>query len=203
MYDLMAEGGTSRDVTPAFAQLWLQDLQGEIAVQAATEGLRPRDFACTILAAVVGIDHAAFLQVGDGAMVVSAQEDPGHYSWVFWPHQGEYANVTVFATDASATEHLDYGCSNGVIDEIALFTDGLQGIALQYHNRTVYERFFHPIFAPLRAAPGGFLRGLSDLLATFLDSQSVNERTDDDKTLVLATRRLTNGLTTMKADSRG
>jgi hypothetical protein len=42
------------------------------------------------------------------------------------------------------------------------------------------------MFRPLREAPSGadLLKGLRE----FLDSPVVNERTDDDKTLILATR---------------
>lgn len=84
---------------------WLVSFQSEVAVRAEADGLTPRDFACTLVAAVVGPEHAAFFQVGDGAMVVADGED---YSWVFWPDQGEYENLTFFATDPTAADHLQF-----------------------------------------------------------------------------------------------
>jgi hypothetical protein len=45
------------------------------------------------------------------------------------------------------------------------------------------------MFGTLRKADLAACDRLSDQLACFLGSPKVNERTDDDKTLVLATRR--------------
>jgi hypothetical protein len=72
--------------------------------------------------------------------------------------------------------------------EAALLTDGLQTIALNYQQHTAYEPFFKGLFAPLRTAEEGCSRELSESLAAFLASPRVNEKTDDDKTLVLASR---------------
>jgi hypothetical protein len=44
------------------------------------------------------------------------------------------------------------------------------------------------MFARLRREPAARPRRLAGELRTFLDSPAVNRRTDDDKTLVLATR---------------
>jgi hypothetical protein len=65
----------------------------------------------------------------------------------------------------------------------------LQRLALHYEGRTAHAPFFRPMFAPVRAADPGRAETLSTQLAAFLGSQPVNARTDDDKTLVLATRR--------------
>ena len=70
-----------------------------------------------------------------------------------------------------------------------MFSDGLQRLALVYQSQTVHEPFFEPMFAELRNADLQTCNSLSDQLARFLDSPKINERTDDDKTLVLASRR--------------
>jgi hypothetical protein len=44
------------------------------------------------------------------------------------------------------------------------------------------------MFAPLREAPEGYSEELSLGLSRFLDSEKVNDRTEDDKTLILASR---------------
>ncbi len=165
---------------------WLLRFQSEIGVRAGAEGLTPRDFACTLVAAVVARDQASFFQIGDGAIVVS--EGDG-YAWVFWPDNGEYENVTFFATDPKAPDHLQFETCDRSLDEIALFSDGLQRLALHYQTRTAHAPFFRSLLGAIRSTDGESPESLSAKLAAYLASPAVNERTDDDKTLILATRR--------------
>lgn len=81
MKSLFELGGAVRDITPDFARGWLIRLHNEIALRAEAEELKPRDFASTVLAAVVGLDLAAFIQIGDGAIVIAAQEEPEEYNY--------------------------------------------------------------------------------------------------------------------------
>ncbi len=190
MSSLFELGGTVQEVTLDFVKSWITRFQNEVTLRAEAEELKFRDFACTFLAAVVGTDSAVFLQIGDGAIVVSSQEEPDEYGHIFWPQQGEYANVTNFATDPKAYENLEHSLVKGCIDEVALFSDGLQSLALHYESRMAHAPFFRPVFSWLRSAPAGFSEKLSFSLASYLDSQKVNDCTDDDKTLILATRRV-------------
>jgi serine/threonine protein phosphatase PrpC len=80
------------EFTKEFVQDWLSRLRTEMKDQADAEDLNPRDFACTVLAAIVGEAQAAFFQIGDGAIVVSNRSEPDDYGWVFWPQHGEFAN---------------------------------------------------------------------------------------------------------------
>jgi hypothetical protein len=184
---LFAAGGGLQDIERGRVSAWLQALRSEVEALATSEGRLPREFSCTLLAAAVGNEAAAFFQVGDGAMVVSRAAGPG-FDVVFWPANDEYENVTFFATDAHATDHLECSFLERRIDEVALFSDGLQRLALDYGARTPHEPFFDSMLAPLRATQREHSI-LSAELAAFLDSPRVNDRTDDDKTLILATRR--------------
>ena len=74
------------------------------------------------------------------------------------------------------------------MNEVAVLTDGLQKLALHYQSQTAHTPFFRPIFAWLRQAPDDYAEKFASSLAGYLDSPKVNECTDDDKTLVLATR---------------
>jgi|HubBroStandDraft_3_1064219.scaffolds.fasta_scaffold04118_3 hypothetical protein len=186
---LLSTGGAVEDITRGRVEIWLAGLQGEVRRRAETEGLAPREFASTLVAAAVGGDRAAFWQVGDGAAVVAETCQQAPFNWVFWPLNGEYENVTFFATEPDAAEHLEHALVTRAIDELALFSDGLQRLALHYPTRTAHAPFFESMFAPLRAAPAGSCELLAHQLAAFLDSPRVNDRTDDDKTLALATRR--------------
>jgi hypothetical protein len=177
------------EITREFVERWIKRFQEQISIRAQIEGLRPRDFACTFLAAVVGTDSAVFMQIGDGAIVTSGSDDSDEYNWIFWPQQGEYANITNFSTDEAAAERLEYSLVDHRIDELAIFTDGLQGLALHYQSRKAHTPFFQPMFAWLRPISVGYSEKLSASLSSFLNSQKVNDRTDDDKTLILATRR--------------
>lgn len=177
------------DVTEAFVSAWIARFQGEVGARAEAEGLAARDFACTTLAAVVGSESFCLFQIGDGAIVYSLHDDAETYHCAFWPQRGEYENLTYFTTDDAAQEYADFLARDRRVDEIALFTDGLQRLALRYESRAPHTPFFRPMFAPVRSAPPGFSCGLSKDLGRFLDSDRINGFTDDDKTLVLATRR--------------
>jgi hypothetical protein len=69
-------------------------------------------------------------------------------------------------------------------------TDGLQPLALHYASQSVHEPFFHGMFQPLHGSPGSAeVPALSASLEEFLSSERVRMRTDDDVSLILATRR--------------
>jgi serine/threonine protein phosphatase PrpC len=153
------------------------------------KGAGIQDLACTLLAAVVWSDRVIYFQIGDGAIVESRRDEPDRYTVACWPQQGEYANMTNFLTDADAAEKVVREARSGAIDEVAIFTDGIQRLALDYRARSAHGPFFAPLFAWLRPRLGGYSQELSDSLGVYLNSEKINSRTDDDKTLILATRR--------------
>jgi len=178
---------TDADWNPALAESWLERVQTALKQQAINAGLPVREFACTLLGAVIAVDRALFLQIGDGAIIINAGDG---YRPVFWPQGGEYPNETFFVTDANAAESLECALLTEPIIEIALLTDGLQPLALHYQSRQAHEPFFRPLFQCLRDYPEtGCLLELAAALERFLDSPAVNQRTHDDKTLILASRR--------------
>jgi len=188
----LAAGGGIADLDIPFVTAWLARLRTEVIARAEAEGLRPREFACTLLGAVVGSTTAAFFQIGDGAIVVSApkgqdMKQTEEYRWVFWPASGEYENSTYFATEANAAEHLQHAYVEQPIDELALFSDGLQRLVLDFRNRTAPAPFFRSMLSWVRTDSGA--EPLSDRLSEHLSSPLINDRADDDKTLILATRR--------------
>ena len=185
---LLETNKTVEDVTKELCQEWLNRFQREIAVRAEDAETMSRSYACTFLAAVVGANCTAFCQIGDGAIVVQSVMTPGDYDWVFWPEKGEYENQTYFATDSTAANHLQYSFATHSVNELAIFSDGLQRLALHMETQTAYAPFFRPMFPPLYNAADGYSPELSSALAQFLSSKRVQDQTDDDSTLVLATR---------------
>jgi len=164
---------------------WVEVSRGAIEAQARESAKPIREYACTLIGCIVADNHAIFLQIGDGGIVI--HEEAG-YTAVFWPDQGEYANTTYFITDETYLPHLSRHRSGTPPDEIALFTDGLQNLVLSFSQKTPHAGFFRPLFETLRKSPGGENLVLAEQLRTFLTSREINERSDDDKTLILAVR---------------
>jgi len=182
------QGKSLTDLSRTLVEQWITQISDQICEYANEEGLKRREYACTLLAVVAKTRQGCFFQVGDGAIVVGAEQE---YFPVFWPMTGEYANSTYFITDASAIKKLQFEIINDkLIEDIALMSDGLQGLALHFQTKTAYSPFFRPMFAKLAEEDNpGFSSVLSASLQKFLDSESVCNRTDDDKTLILSTCR--------------
>lgn len=187
MNEHLCSGNTVEQVSRNTAEAWISTIQNLLDEEARAWSKERRDFACTVLGLIVGESCASCLQVGDGVMVLADSEEHA-YGHVFWPDRGEYANTTHFVTEDDAVERLQFESVRRRIVEAALLTDGLQTIALNYREQTAHEPFFKGLFAPLRSAGEGCSQELSQSLAAFLSSARVNEKTDDDKTLVLASR---------------
>lgn len=160
------------------------DIQDGIATRAHALNVTTRELACTLVAAIVSPLGAAFIQVGDGAIVL--RDNGSALRLPFWPDSGEYINTTFFVTDRAIADKIQFAVWPSQVREIALLTDGLQMLCLRYQDRSVHQPFFEPLFRSLRAAATGL--ALHEPLRAFLDSPPVNSRTDDDKTLVLAGR---------------
>jgi hypothetical protein len=180
------------EITKEFVIDWLSRVRAEIKDRADDDDVASREFACTVLGAIIGEGQAAFLQVGDGAIVVSNRSEPGDYGWIFWPQHGEFANQTNFVTQDNFLEVLEFEVEDRCIDEIAIFTDGIERLVLDLTERTAHAPFFRTLFewlVKIDAADVETEIPTSPVLDRYLGSKQVNDRTDDDKTLILATRR--------------
>ena len=186
---------STEQITRGQIQAWFEAARDKIGAEASDRGIAPRDMACTLLLAIVGETWAAFAQVGDGAIV---QGEPDGCRTVFWPEAGEYANTTTFLTDATLADRLQFDVVEGPIDELAVLTDGLQMLALDYRLKQAHTPFFQPMFAALQRVED--VSSLKLPFRDFLNSPRVNERTDDDKTLMLATRRACADVQTYPSD---
>jgi hypothetical protein len=158
-------------------------------VEAAAERKSaPRDLACTLLAVIVAPIGGGALQIGDGVIVIG--EQPLSWRWLFWPQKGEYANTTFFLSDEKALAKAEVAALPDEVQDVALMSDGLEPLALQFATRKAHEPFFRTVLAPLQAATDkGEATVLSTGLATLLASPAVRSRTEDDASLVIATRR--------------
>jgi hypothetical protein len=183
---LLKENFNPADLDQRSLSAWNMEARRRIEEEAQERGVPLRQMACTLLTAIVGPWSAAFSQIGDGVIIFVGPEG---YEYVFWPDSGEYANTTRFLTDADFAERIRFDYLPRPISDVAILTDGLQMLALNYVESKVHDPFFKPMFEALRSAPQG--ESLKPALEAFLDSERVNQRTDDDKTLLLGTRRIT------------
>lgn len=191
-------------ITKEFVQDWLSRLRGEIKDRADADDLSPREFACTVLAAIISEDRAAFFQIGDGAIVVSNRAEPNDYGWVFWPQHGEFANQTNFITQDDALDVLQFEIEDRCIDEMAIFTDGIERLVLDLAKKIANPPFFRTLFgwlAKTNPIPVDTEVPASPVLDRYLGSKQINDRTDDDKTLILASRRTTPAEETAAVDA--
>lgn len=162
----------------------VEKVRNRIARAAEESGLTPRDYACTFLGVVSTATQTVLVQVGDGGIVVDVGEG---LALPIIPMSGEYANMTYFVTDEDALSRVQLKSFPAPVQKLAVFTDGLQRLAINMAAQTPHEPFFTRFFAILAQASLQDEEQLQDALEAFLKSQPVEERTDDDRTLVLAT----------------
>lgn len=144
-----------------------------------------REFATTLLFSVLSKNFNIFVQIGDGIIAVG---DAGDMECVFLPQNGEFINTTNFATETNAVNIFMYKTFSKTIRCIAIHTDGIEQIALDFKAQKPFIPFFIPFFSALeKVKNSGYSETLSKQLEIFLQSDRVNKKTDDDKTLFLAT----------------
>ena len=159
-----------------------------VLARAEAEDLPAREFACTLLLLALSPEGGAAGQIGDGVIALRDDAEEG-WSWVFWPQKGEYANMTRFLTDPEGASPAELAGIRPSAFEVAMMTDGLEALALDYSGRSAHDPFFDGVLAPLRSSETvGEVEALSKGLSSFLASPRVCERADDDLTLFIAAR---------------
>ncbi|MCK6211342.1 protein phosphatase 2C domain-containing protein [Georgenia sp. EYE_87] len=164
-------------------------VRGALTAQSDNSGIPIREYACTFLAVLSSAEHGTLaVQIGDGGIVL----DFGNGLFVpIEPMGGEYANATRFVTEADAHEIVEVRHYDKSAVRAAAFTDGLEPLALNQAENTAHPRFFAPFFDSLSSPTTPdeefcWQDRLTGALVRFLNSDAVNSRTDDDKTLALA-----------------
>ena len=185
------DDSTLGQIDTDFFKNFLTYFRNEMSRLAAADEGTVSDFACTLLVALVGENQAVLAQLGDGAIVYSLAGDCDRYQLGFLPAHGEYVNVTHFVTEADSEQNLQYEFLPDCIGELAVFSDGIERLALNLQTMQPHLPFFRPMLTPIRnTEEEGMHSHLSHALTNFLDSDAVNSRSDDDKTLILASRCL-------------
>jgi hypothetical protein len=177
--ELAAEGSAAavRAATEAIAHGASMPDAFEAAAASLGEDATRR--ATTLLVAVLRDGEVELGQVGDGFVVLKS--GAGYDVAVPAPVR-EYLNETTFLSSSGWRDDLRTATVEGV-EAVAVMTDGLQLVAIELATNTPHPGFFDPLFS---WAEGDGADGMQ--LQEFLLSPRLAARTDDDLTLVLATR---------------
>ena len=179
----LESGGSVGDVQAEDVTQWCETARAKLAEHAESCECELGALATTLCAAIVSSSGSCFFQIGDGAIVLKKN---GVLGVAFWPLSGEYANTTTFLTSREYQDCLEFCATKDGFSDVALLTDGIERLALRFDVRIPHPPFFDPFFGALRASDD--LQGLEEQLSRFLESESVRNRSDDDKTLILASR---------------
>ncbi len=163
----------------------------ELEAEAQRQKKPLRDFATTLIVAICAPEITGAAQVGDGAMITAgagiSADDSSGYSLFSAPQRGEYANATNFITSDNWQDSLDVRTRYGGVSRLAMFTDGIQSLALNAASGNApHAPFFDPLFSWTDKQEDTVAAGNG--LAAFLSSPRVTARADDDLTLLLAVR---------------
>ena len=163
-----------------FSQI-VKQVVSALATQAENSNYAIDDLACTLLIVVATPDGIAAMQIGDGFITVRhPEQDP---QLLFSPDKGEYVNETTFVTSTNALKDMKVVVQPGQPEFICASTDGLERLAIRMSDWTPFTPFFQPLEQYLEETDN--LEESDEYLLSFLNSERLNARTDDDKTLFL------------------
>jgi hypothetical protein len=148
------------------------------------------ELACTLLLAVLGPSLTVVAQIGDGAIVV--ENGDGTIALLTAPDFGEDINATTFLVSPDAVKAAQFTHMVQSARSAAVFTDGIQMLTMKL-RMTLESRSWEP-HLPFFEHVFAFFHRQDDpeaakaALTAMLTSAGVRSRTDDDVTLVVASR---------------
>lgn len=163
-----------------FSQI-VKQVVSALATEAENNNYAIDDLACTLLIVVATPDGIAAMQIGDGFITVRYPEREPQL--LFAPDKGEYINETTFVTSSNALKDMKVVIKAGQPEFICASTDGLERLAIRLSDWTPFTPFFQPLEQYLQETEN--LEESDEYLLSFLNSERLNARTDDDKTLFL------------------
>ena len=160
----------------------LELIRAEIQVAAELRQVEVRELATTLILIAATPKWISVAQIGDGAIVVRDRQ--GAVIGLTTPPAGEYPNETNFLTSPSALDDIQFRLWHGEPAQVAVFSDGLQRLALKMPEGIPHQPFFAPLFDFVAQVTDE--QEATDQLLKFLESPRIAERADDDLTLLLA-----------------
>jgi hypothetical protein len=158
--------------------------RNSVLEHAANHQHSPRDYACTLLLLVVTKNAWYTMHVGDGAIV--GYLTPETTMTLSEPENGEYVNTTTPITSSQYMEQMRFGTGNEPLIGVAVLTDGIQQLCINQKTRRSFDPFFAYVLKTFQVPQSDTDR--DRLVRDFLCSQPVQDKCDDDLTLVVAWR---------------
>lgn len=153
----------------------------QFSQQAAVDGYSVDDLACTLLVFLATPHWVAAMQIGDGFIVTRSRTND--YQLMFQPDKGEFANQTTFVTSANALADMQVRVVLEQPTFICAASDAIERVAIRLSDWTAFPPFFQPLEEYLIETHNP--KQDDDYLIGFLTSERLNQKTDDDKTLLL------------------
>ena len=176
----VVQSDSEQKVNRFFSKI-VKQVVSALSTQAQSDDYFIDDLACTLLIVIATPDGIAAMQIGDGFITVRYPEQEPQL--LFSPDKGEYVNETTFVTSTNALKDMKVVMQPGQPEFICASTDGLERLAIRISDWTPFTPFFQPLEQYLRETDN--LEESDEYLLSFLNSERLNARTDDDKTLFL------------------
>jgi len=141
-----------------------------------------QDLACTLIVFFANYFCISAMQIGDGFIAVRSVDDD--LQLLFTPDKGEYINETTFVTSSNAFEEMQVKVLEKPCSFICASTDGLEKVAINFKDWQPFPPFFNPLEEYMRETAE--TDEDNQYIIDFLNSERLNARTNDDKTLLLA-----------------
>jgi hypothetical protein len=164
-----------------FAEM-LEEILCTLHQEAIIGGYELRDLGCTLLVFFATSHWVAAMQIGDGLMMLRAHAD-APYQLLFKPDKGEFINETIFITTSSACDYMTVCTETVETPFLCAATDGLERVAVRLQDWEPFAPFFRPFEDCLMKLSTAAEQ--HTYLQTFLESERLNAKTDDDKTLLV------------------
>ncbi|MEK0180708.1 PP2C family serine/threonine-protein phosphatase [Microcoleus anatoxicus] len=161
----------------------LEKVQAALKKEAENGGYSVEDLNCTLLAFVATPEWLAAMQVGDGLIVVRPKGQD--YQLLFMPDKGEFCNETTPVTSSQALKEMEVCVKSGSYEFICAATDGIENISLVKPEKwKPFQGFFKPLEEQIMLSTKSLAHKKKEI-DHFLNSEQINQKTDDDKTLLL------------------
>ena len=156
------------------------EVRADLEKKAQELDCRFEDLACTLMVFTATPQRLAAMQIGDGFMVIRPQDND--FELLFTPDKGEYANETYFITAQNAEQNVRMKILEEEVSFICVATDGLEKVAIKIQNDQPFTPFFTPLEQYILTTPN---LETDEYLEQFLNSERLNAKTQDDKTILL------------------
>jgi len=153
--------------------------RGSIVDVARRQGHPPSEFATTLQVVLLGHEACCYGRVGDGGGV--GRVGGALVPLARAPDNG-FANETRFLTSAYSEPDVFFRPDH--VSDCAVFTDGIQHLAMQLAQWKPHDPFFNPLFDFVRTTPDA--TAAEGSLSELLEAERFDRRTDDDRALVIS-----------------